>query len=267
MTVAAAVGVIACDTRLETTGYTVKCPKLKSSVRIAFISDLHNSLFGEKQSQLISAVNGASPDIIVFGGDLADKTQDFVPENSFFLAEYLAGKYPCFYSIGNHENARGDSARIKQQMSLLGVCALEGSGEVISVNDNEIEICGIYDAYTYDEQNGELVNQLEAVTSSGDDERLRLLIAHFPEQIDEYLTGNFDIVLSGHAHGGQWRIPGLIDGVYAPGQGLFPKYTSGVYMHGETAHIVSRGLWKPSTLIAVPRVFNRPELVIIDIKP
>ena len=151
-------------------------------------------------------------------------------------------------------------------MSLLGVCALEGSGEVISVNDNEIEICGIYDAYTYDEQNGELVNQLEAVTSS-DDERLRLLIAHFPEQIDEYLKGNFDIVLSGHAHGGQWRIPGLIDGVYAPGQGLFPKYTSGVYMHGDTAHIVSRGLWKPSTLIAVPRVFNRPELVIIDIKP
>ena len=96
---------------------------------------------------------------------------------------------------------------------------------------------------------------------------MRLLIAHFPEQIDEYLKGNFDIVLSGHAHGGQWRIPGLIDGVYAPGQGLFPKYTSGVYMHGDTAHIVSRGLWKPSTLIAVPRVFNRPELVIIDIKP
>ena len=106
----------------------------------------------------------------------------------------------------------------------------------------------------------------DAVTSEKDSKRTRILIAHFPEQIDEYLKGNFDIVLSGHAHGGQWRIPGLIDGVFAPGQGVFPKYTAGVYMHGDTAHIVSRGLWKPSTLIAIPRIFNRPELVFVDIK-
>ena len=266
MVVALAVGAVACDTRLETTGYTVKSDKLKSAVRIVFVSDLHNSLYGQGQSQLIEAIDAASPDIIVFGGDLADKTQDFLPGNSYLLAEYLAGRYPCFYSIGNHEYARGDSARVKRHMSQLGVTVLEGSGEVIRVNDNEIEICGIYDAYTYDEQNGELVNQLEAVTSD-DSERLRLLIAHFPEQIEEYLKGNFDIVLSGHAHGGQWRIPGLVHGVYAPGQGFFPKYTAGVYMHGDTAHIVSRGLWKPSTPIAVPRVFNRPELVIVDIEP
>ena len=81
----------------------------------------------------------------------------------------------------------------------------------------------VCDAHTYDEVNGELVNQLDAVTSEKDSKHTRILIAHFPEQIDEYLKGNFDIVLSGHAHGGQWRIPGLIDGVFAPGQGVFSK--------------------------------------------
>lgn len=252
--------------RLQTTTYEIKSGKVSSPVRIAFVSDLHNSLFGKSQSELKNAIDGAKPDIVVFGGDLADKTQDDLPENSYILVKYLVKRYPCFYTIGNHENARGDSARIKQQMSDFGVTVLEGNGTVININGNETEICGIYDAHTYDEVNGELVNQLDAVSSEKDSKRTRILIAHFPEQIDEYLKGNFDIVLSGHAHGGQWRIPGLIDGVFAPGQGVFPKYTAGVYMHGDTAHIVSRGLWKPSTLIAIPRIFNRPELVFVDIK-
>ena len=251
--------------RLQTTTYEIKDSKLSSSVRIAFVSDLHNSLFGKGQTELINAVELAKPDIVIFGGDLADKTQDFLPENSYILVKYLVKRYPCFYTIGNHENARGDSARIKQQMADFGVTVLEGNGTVIDVKGNEIEICGIYAAHTYDEVNGELVNQLEAVTSEKDSKRTRILIAHFPEQIDEYLKGNFDIILSGHAHGGQWRIPGLIDGVFAPGQGVFPKYTAGVYMHGDTAHVVSRGLWKPSTLIAIPRIFNRPELVFVDL--
>ena len=82
--------------------------------------------------------------------------------------KYLVKRYPCFYTIGNHENARGDSARIKQQMSDFGVTVLEGNGTVININGNETEICGIYDAHTYDEVNGELVNQLDAVTSEKD---------------------------------------------------------------------------------------------------
>lgn len=251
--------------RLQTTTYEIKDSKVSSPMRIAFVSDLHNSLFGKGQTELINAIELAKPDIVIFGGDLADKTQDYLPENSYILVKYLVKRYPCFYTIGNHENARGDSVRIKQQMADFGVNVLEGNGTVIDIKGNELEICGIYDAHTYDEINGELVNQLEAVTSEKDSKRTRILIAHFPEQIDEYLKGNFDIVLSGHAHGGQWRIPGLIDGVFAPGQGVFPKYTAGVYMHGDTAHVVSRGLWKPSTVIAVPRIFNRPELVFVDL--
>lgn len=151
--------------RLQTTTYEIKSGKVSSPVRIAFVSDLHNSLFGKNQSELKNAIDGAKPDIVVFGGDLADKTQDELPENSYILVKYLVKRYPCFYTIGNHENARGDSTRIKQQMSDFGVTVLEGNGTVININGNETEICGIYDAHTYDEVNGELVNQLDAVTS------------------------------------------------------------------------------------------------------
>lgn len=255
----------ACDMRMTSVQYEIKSEKINTKIRIAFISDLHNSLYGNNQSQLLKAVDDAKPDIVIFGGDIADKTQDCYPANSYIAAEYLAEKYPCYYSMGNHENSRGDSMMIKQALSEYGVKVLEGSGEVLSVNGNEVEICGIYDAHTYDEADGELVNQLEAVTAENDSTRYRILIAHFPEQIDEYARGGFDLVLSGHAHGGQWRIPGVLNGLYAPGQGFFPRYAGGIYHHGDTEHIVSRGLWKPSALIAIPRIFNRPELVFADI--
>ncbi len=262
-----AFGAVACDTRLQLTSYNIYSEKLSASVKLVFISDLHDSLFGKGQSQLIQAVEAEKPDIIIFGGDIADKTKMHYPKNAYLLAKELAEKYPCYYAMGNHENSRGDSALIKQTLSDYGVTVLEGSGEVISINGNSLEICGIYDAHTYDEIDGELINQLDAVTADIDGSRYRMLLAHFPEQIDEYLKGGFDLILSGHAHGGQWRIPGLIEGVYAPGQGFFPKYTNGLYCHGDTVHLVSRGLWKPSTVIAVPRVFNRPELVTVNLIP
>ena len=224
--------------RLQTTTYEIKSGKVSSPVRIAFVSDLHNSLFGKNQSELKNAIDGAKPDIVIFGGDLADKTQDDLPENSYILVKYLVKRYPCFYTIGNHENARGDSTRIKQQMSDFGVTVLEGNGTVININGNETEICGIYDAHTYDEVNGELVNQLDAVASEKDSKRTRILIAHFPEQIDEYLKGNFDIVLSGHAHGGQWRIPGLIDGFLRPGR-EYSQNTRQAFICTATPHILS----------------------------
>ncbi len=257
----------ALDTRLTVQKYTVASPKIKSNINIAFISDLHNSPFGKEQCELIDAVKSLKPNIVIFGGDLADKTQDIQPENSFTLVKELVKSYPCYYTIGNHESNRGDSARIKHTMSELGVTVLEGNTADIEINGTPLEIAGIYDAHTsdYDEQRG-FVNQLAEVTDT-DSENYRILIAHFPEQIEEYLSGGFDMVLSGHAHGGQWRIPGLINGVFAPGQGLFPKYAGGLYMHGDTAHIVSRGLWKPSSPIAVPRIFIRPELVKIELIP
>ena len=90
----------------------------------------------------------------------------------------------------------------------------------------------------------------------------RILLAHRPDAIDEYRQMDFDLILSGHAHGGQWRIPGWINGVYAPGQGLFPRYAGGLYLLDDLAFIVSRGL---SNNTWVPRIFNPPELVVIEL--
>ncbi|MBE6880911.1 MAG: phosphohydrolase [Ruminococcaceae bacterium] len=252
---------------MTTATYRLSTSKLQTPVRIVFISDLHNSLFGKNQSELIAEVEKADPDIVVIGGDIADKTQDYYPENSYILAEYLGKRYPCYYSMGNHEYSRGDSSLIKQRLQNYGIKVLQGSGEVLTVNNEEIEVCGIFDANAYFEKDGEYVNELQAVTAEEGTDRYRVLIAHFPEDVEEYLKGNFDLILSGHAHGGQWRIPGILNGLYAPGQGFFPKYAGGLYQHGDTWQIVSRGLWKPSTVIAIPRVFNRPEFVIADIVP
>ncbi|MDE5792514.1 MAG: metallophosphoesterase, partial [Oscillospiraceae bacterium] len=92
----------------------------------------------------------------------------------------------------------------------------------------------------------------------------KILLSHRPELFEDYVTANFDLVLAGHAHGGQWRIPVILNGLYAPDQGLFPKFAGGFYQKENTTMIVSRGLARESTRI--PRIYNQPELVVIDLE-
>ena len=104
------------------------------------------------------------------------------------------------------------------------------------------------------------------MTAAQDGETFSILLTHRPERVEDYTGRGFDLVLAGHAHGGQWRLPGLINGLIAPNQGLFPRYAGGRYaLDGDTTMIVSRGLARESTRI--PRLFNRPELVVVDILP
>ena len=93
-----------------------------------------------------------------------------------------------------------------------------------------------------------------------------MLLCHFPEDIDYYRSfGKFDLILSGHAHGGQWRLPFSQNGLFSPGEGLFPKYSGGRFDFDDCTMIVSRGLARIKTVI--PRIFNNPELVVIDLLP
>jgi len=108
-------------------------------------------------------------------------------------------------------------------------------------------------------------NVLTGLLQDEPKEQFTLLLSHRPERIEDYLGYPFDLILSGHAHGGQWRLPGIVNGLYAPNQGLFPKYAGGRYDFEDTAFLVSRGLARESTKI--PRVFNRPELVVVDLIP
>ena len=142
------------------------------------------------------------------------------------------------------------------------VTVLEGEQKALTLNGQCLNLCGIDD----DEAGEATVQaQLAACSEAVDRDSFTLLLAHRPERIEQdYLGRGFDLVLSGHAHGGQWRIPGLINGLYAPGQGWFPQYAGGLYSFDNTTMIVGRGLSRESS--AVPRVFNRPELVVITLE-
>ena len=251
---------------MKPVNYSLRSDKLKKGIRIVFISDLHNCFYGgTDQSGIIEAVDSRSPDIVVFGGDVIDAWGG--TKYSLKLMSALSSKYPCVYCPGNHEEMRDDKESFYEEVKKI--CPLVmGSYEQITLKGQDIRIYGVLDSVQW----GQKKTQLEECFDTLDSSCYNILLAHQPEQIDSYLGNGkepakyFDLILSGHAHGGQWRIPGLLDqGLYAPDQGMFPKYTTGMYEYGNTVHIISRGLAIPLRMIFIPRIFNRPELSVIDI--
>ena len=153
---------------------------------------------------------------------------------------------------GNHEIATNDVDHIKKELSNLGVIVLSNNEQIIEKNGERIKIIGIEDPLSG-------VSVEDALIKFKKTEDFTLVLSHRPETFQDYVDNRLDIVFSGHAHGGQFRIPGL-GGLVAPGQGLFPKYTAGLYEEKDTKMIVSRGLGNS----VIPfRVFNTPELVVV----
>ncbi|HOP11212.1 MAG TPA: metallophosphoesterase [Oscillospiraceae bacterium] len=248
--------------------YTVHTSKLKSPVRIALITDLHGSLYGSSQKDLIKAVKKQKPDLVLLSGDIFDEyTED---DNAERLLTALSAFYPCFYITGNHENWRSDTAEIKEWVRSCGITVLEGTGVTVTVNNQKLQIFGVDDpeafsgsSYSENTVGSGWYRQLETCQKEIEDGTFCILMSHRPELVAAYENSGFDLVLSGHAHGGQWRIPGIVNGIYSPNQGFFPQFAGGLYELENTDLIVSRGLCKNE----VPRVFNPPELVIVNMKP
>ena len=250
--------IFAFRTDLKVKRYKIYSDKINSVIKLAFITDLHSCYYGEGQKELLDCIKTQEPDIVLFGGDIAD---DRLPhENWMITLEVLSKSYPCYYVSGNHEYWSSEIEFIKQTITSYGIDVFDGKYRVIEINGQKINICGIDDFEIGEE---EYAAQLENTMAGRDLSLYSILLAHRPEHIDLYLNYSFDLVLSGHSHGGQWRIPFILNGLYAPNQGFFPKYAGGKYEHGNTAHIVSRGLSKNSTRI--PRIFNPPELVIVEL--
>ena len=246
----------ALDTRLTVRSYTVETEKVSAPVRLAVLTDLHSCSYGAQQRDLVDAVVQAAPDAVLLVGDIVD---DVLPqENAWTTVSQLVDFCPCFYVTGNHEWWSGEAEEIIAQMEAYGVTVLRGTSALLTTASGQsIAIWGI------DDPDSALDDQLEQVEISEKDSYFTVLMAHRPEQIAAYLPYGFDLILSGHAHGGQWRLPGLINGLFAPNQGWFPPYAGGVYSFEDTTMIVSRGLARESTRI--PRIFNPPELVIVDV--
>ena len=260
--------VFAFDVRLKTVNYEIDSEKVENKVRIALVTDLHSCKYGKDQKKLVDALEKQNPDVVLLGGDIFD--DEISPENTKKFISGIAGKYPCYYVTGNHEWWCEDEVFLSY-ISFLeenGVKILAGSAETVEINGEKINVCGVDDPEartlgSYGKYIG-FEKQLEEVNKITQNGNYTLLLAHRPSLFEEYSKYDFDLVLSGHVHGGQWRIPFLVNGLYSPSEGFFPDYTGGKYEDGSTTMIVSRGLARETTI--VPRIFNRPELVIIDIE-
>ncbi len=247
------------DTTLKTVHHKIVSDKVKGPVKIAFLSDLHSCKHGEGQKDIMEVLKKEAPDVVLLGGDIID---DVMPEAPGYKAvKLIVERYKTFYVSGNHEFWSRKIDEIKGKIRSFGVTVLEGDKVPIKINGSEILIMGIDDP---EFGNPDYEEQVKKLGKSVKNEKgLKVLLAHRPELTQQYKALTPDLVLSGHAHGGQWRIPFILNGLYSPDQGLFPKYTSGVYDMTDFKLIVSKGLSREST--RVPKIYNNPEILIITV--
>lgn len=228
--------------------------------KIAHISDLHNTELGKNNGKITEILRQQKPDIIAITGDLVDSSRTDTDKAIDFIKEAVKIA-PCYYVTGNHEAWLGNDAykNFEKQLIDCGVNVLHNQKVLIEKDGAVIQLAGIDDPAFYDKadyvKESIIDNKLSEIQL---EDYYTVLLSHRPEVIDVYAKYNIDLVLSGHAHGGQFRLP-FIGGIYAPNQGFFPDYDAGSYKKSNTVMIVSRGLG--NSVIPV-RLNNRPEVVI-----
>lgn len=254
---AAAVFVFCCwqNNMLTISRYTyssAEIPKELDGFKIAQISDLHNKRFGKDQRRLLKKTAGLEPDIIIITGDIVDSNHTNI-DKALEFAEGAAEIAPTYYVTGNHEHWLNDEEFESLISGLLesGVVLLDNERIDVEKDGDHFSLIGLDDLSL----DGNTLKDMNL-----DDEAFNVLLAHEPQYIKEYSAAHVDLALTGHAHGGQFRLP-FIGGVVAPDQGFFPKYTEGSHTSGGMTMIISRGLG--NSIIPV-RLFNFPEIVCVE---
>ena len=254
------------NTALERNTYTIRSPELPDvfdGYRIAQVSDLHNAEFGDRNQRLLEMLREAEPDMIAITGDLIDSRKTNIAVALAF-AEEAVKIAPCYYVSGNHEARVPEYRKLKAGLEATGVTVLDDAQVEIEISGKSITIIGVNDPSFHADYltSDAAVMDRKLSELSSEDASFTILLSHRPELFDTYVAHDMDLVLTGHAHGGQFRLP-LIGGLIAPNQGLFPKYDDGLYSEGNTNMIVSRGL---GNSIIPFRFNNRPEVVLIELK-
>ena len=252
---------------LELNTYTVSSAKLPQSFdgyRIAHVSDLHNAEMGKDNEKLLTILRDADPDMIAITGDLIDSRNTDIEVALQFVREAVKIA-PCYYVTGNHEARVNEYGELKAGMEAAGVTVLEDVKTKISMEGETITLIGVNDPsyqtdYLFGDSEMVMNTKLEDLHTGNDG--FTLLLSHRPELFDTYVDQDVDLVLSGHAHGGQFRLP-FIGGLVAPNQGLFPEYDAGIYTEGNTNMLVSRGI---GNSILPLRINNRPEVILIELQ-
>ena len=255
------------NTALELNTYTISSSKLPQSFdgyRIAHVSDLHNTEMGKNNEKLLAMLRDADPDMIAITGDLIDSRNTDIEVALKFVREAVKIA-PCYYVTGNHEARVNEYGELKAGMETAGVTVLEDVRTEISMEGATITLIGVNDPsyqtdYLFGDSETVLNTKLEELHT--EDGEFTVLLSHRPELFDAYTDHGIDLVLSGHAHGGQFRLP-FIGGLVAPNQGFFPEYDAGIYTEGNTNMLVSRGI---GNSILPFRINNRPEVILIELQ-
>lgn len=254
---------------LQNTGCEVSTSKNDALVRIVQLTDLHNSEFGTDNEKLIRNVREQEPDLVCITGDILNLDEDNteIAEN---LISKLAEDFPVYVSFGNHEtmNQYVTVSELKERFEDAGAVVLEFDYEDIEVNGVSLRIGGFYGYGLPKDHEAVRENESEFLEEFQDTDAYKVLLMHMPYAW--YYSGSLncwdvDLVLAGHSHGGQIRIP-FIGGLYAPDIGWFPGRECGLYYSddGSKVMVLSRGLGGAEK---IPRFNNIPEVVTVDIVP
>lgn len=232
-------------------------PEAFSGYTIAQISDLHNAEFGTDNERLLNALQRAAPDLIALTEDLVDSRRTDL-DCAIAFVQAAAEIAPAYYVTGNHESRIAAYPELEHAMEQAGVHVLRNETEQIERDGAVIAVSGVDDPtfFTTEEQ---FIQTLQVLLPT--DDTFTMLLSHRPELFETYTGCGVDLTLSGHAHGGQFRLPG-IGGLFAPDQGIFPDYDAGAYSDADSTMVVSRGL---GNSLFPFRVNNNPELVFITL--
>ena len=255
------------NTALEVNEYEVvsdRIPQDFEGFRIAQVSDLHNAEFGEGNEKLIQLLSQTDPDVIVITGDLIDSRHTDI-EIALDFARQAIKLAPVYYVSGNHEARVHEYEDLKIGLAEAGVVILENQKVQITWEGESITLMGIADPsfqedYLFGDSESVARQAIEDLQNESDG--YTILLSHRPELFDLYVDTGMDLVVSGHAHGGQFRLP-FVGGLVAPNQGFFPKFDEGRFTEENTTMIVSRGVG--NSIIPV-RFNNRPEIVLVTLR-
>jgi len=250
--------------RVECAHYVLKRPHLPAAfdgVTLLHLSDSHNGILRQAEEQrMCQGLAQFSIDYILMTGDLIDRRNPNYQSALKHVEKWLTVA-PIYFVSGNHEARCKGGKTFVNNLQKMGVHVLDLQKRTLERNGQHILLMGLPDPYAYGAEQAQGAYIQDALTLAASREDFAILMAHRPEYLPLYNQLQADLVLSGHAHGGQIRLPG-IGGLYAPGQGFLPRYTHGAYTLGRTTMVVSRGLGKS---VFPQRVLNRPEIGIIEL--
>lgn len=231
-------------------------PEALKGRTIAVLSDLHGHITEENAALLLEGLREADPAAILLAGDMVDSREADWPE-ARALMEALPDIAPVYYSYGNHEIANIERGRALGWLEELGITVLRNESAILALEAGGVTVTlsGLDDRIGFASERSYIL-AMNRLRNAGS---YQILLSHRPEYAQDYAAAGFDLVVSGHAHGGQVRLP-WIGPLLAPHQGFFPKLAEGVHITGDTTHVISRGL---GNKVPFPRLFNPREVVLV----